>query len=357
MLRGSSRPARAPHDRNGVSGTRLDLVPMESRTTRRPTRSQGRQRRSHSLSIVGSFALQTAPLDTLIVGGGPAGLTAAIYLARFRRSFLLIDAGEQRASLIPISHNHSGFPDGISGPQLLRRMASQASSYGAKLLSGTVEAIRRDDAGFAADVAGRTIRARTVLLATGVVDEEPDLPNVTQAVKRGLIRHCPICDGFEVIGKRVGVIGYGAKGAREALFIRTYTDDLTLLTFGRPLDPASPESKRLQRAGITVLDSPVDDVLVEGNKIKTITLAGRAHRFDTLYSVLGSIPRSSLGRELGADVSEQGCLKVNSRQETSVPGLFAAGDVVDSLDQISVAMGQAAIASTAIHNLLREAEW
>lgn len=206
-------------------------------------------------------------------------------------------------------------------------------------------------------MSGTLIRAKTVLLATGVVDEEPDLPNVPQAVKRGLIRHCPICDGFEVIGKRVGVIGYGAKGAREALFIRTYTDNLTLMTFGRPVDSTSPEWNRLRRAGVAVLHAPVDDVLVEGDMIKTITVAGCAHRFDTLYSVLGSVPRSSLGRYLGAAVSKQGCLKVNSRQETSVPGLFAAGDVVDSLDQISVAMGQAAVASTAIHNLLREAEW
>lgn len=215
----------------------------------------------------------------------------------------------------------------------------------------------RDDRGFVAQVMGATIRAKTVLLATGVVDEEPDLPNIKQAVKRGLIRHCPICDGFEVIGKSVGVIGYGTKGALEALFIRNYTEDLTLLTFGRPLDNASPEWGRLQRAGITVLNSPVDDVLVEGNIIKTITMAGRAHKFDSLYSVLGSVPRSSLGGDLGAKLSDLGCLKVDAQQETTVPRLFAAGDVADSLDQISVAMGHAAVAATAIHNLLRDEEW
>lgn len=295
-------------------------------------------------------------LDALVIGGGPAGLTAAIYLARFRRSFMLVDAGEQRASLIPISHNHSGFPDGVSGPELLGRMRAQASKFGAELVAGEVKSLTRDSEGFVAELSGRPIRAKTVLLATGVVDEEPDLPNIKQAVRRGLVRHCPICDGFEVIGKRVGVIGFGAKGTREALFIRTFTDDLTLLTFGRPLDTASPEWERLQRAAITVLNSPVDDVLVEGNSIKTITMAGRAFSFDTLYSVLGSVPRSSLGRDLGAELSEQGCFKVNARQETTVPGLFAAGDVADSLDQISVAMGHAAVAATAIHNQLREAE-
>lgn len=301
--------------------------------------------------------MKTDVLDALVVGGGPAGLTAAIYLARFRRSFELIDAGEQRASLIPVSHNHSGFPDGVSGPELLHRMRAQAVKYGATLIAGDVKALKRDGDGFIAEVEGRTIRSKTVLLATGVIDVEPELPNVRQAVKRGLIRHCPICDGFDVIGQRVGVIGYGAKGAREALFIRTYTDNLTLMTFGRPLDRSSSEWSRLQRAGITVLDSAVDDVLVEGDIIKTITVAGCAYQFDTLYSVLGSVPRAALGRQLGAELSEEGCLKVNSRQETSVPGLFAAGDIVHSLDQISVAMGHAALAATSIHNLLREAEW
>lgn len=295
-------------------------------------------------------------LDALVVGGGPAGLTAAIYLARFRRSFLLVDAGEQRASLIRVSHNHSGFPDGVSGPELLRRMRDQATKYGATLLAGEIETLTRSDDGFVAQLHGKTIRAKTVLLATGVVDKEPDLPNVSQAVKRGLIRHCPICDGFDVIGQRVGVIGYGKRGAREALFIRTYTKDLTLMTFGQPLNRSSVEWSKLYQAGITVLDAPVEAVAIEGDKIKTITVAGRSYAFDTLYSVLGSEPRSALGRQLGAEVSEEGCFTVNLHQETSVPGLFAAGDVVHSLDQISVAMGHAATAATAIHNHCRAME-
>lgn len=296
-------------------------------------------------------------LDALIIGGGPAGLTAAIYLARFRRSFLLADAGEPRASLIPMSHNLAGFPDGVRGPELLDKMRAQAMKFGARLIKGEVQSLKRDGECFVAEIAGTTMRSKTVLLATGVVDEEPDLPNIRQAVRRGLIRHCPICDGFEIIGHRVGVIGYGARGAREALFVRTYADDLTLLTIGRPLERSSPEWSKLQRAGVTVLESPVEDVLVEGESIKAITIAGRAYRFDTLYSVLGSQPRSSLGRALGAELSDEGCFTVDASQETTARNLFAAGDVVHSLDQISVAMGEAAIAATAIHNRLRETEW
>src|ERR1700730_4951062 len=120
-------------------------------------------------------------LDCVVVGGGPAGLTAAIYLARFRLRFVVIDAGDSRAALIPKSHNHAGFPDGIAGPELLARMASQAKKYGAAIEQGTVTAIAREGDAFAAAVDGETLRARTVIFAAGVVDIEPALPNLERA--------------------------------------------------------------------------------------------------------------------------------------------------------------------------------
>ena len=145
------------------------------------------------------------PLDCLVVGGGPAGLSAAIYLARFRRRFRVIDGGLSRAATIPLSHNHPGFPDGIGGPALLARMRRQAEVYGARIDSGLVEGLerRRGDDTFVAAVGndGEVVRARTVLLATGVMDIEPDLPDVLGAVRRGLVRHCPICDAYEVIDR------------------------------------------------------------------------------------------------------------------------------------------------------------
>lgn len=295
-------------------------------------------------------------VDCLVIGGGPAGLTAAIYLARFRRRFLVIDSGASRASLIPKSHNHAGFPDGISGPDLLGRMAAQAQKYGALIENGTVAKLVRQDGSFYASVDNRVIRARTVLLATGVVDKPPELPEVRQAVERGLIRYCGICDAYEVIDRKVAVIGHGRSGLGEALFLRNYTVDITLLTLGQALELEPDEWRQVEKAGIRVIEEPVT-IVVESNQVRALVgREGQEYAFDALYSALGSEARSHLACRLGASTDERGCVLVDAHQQgTSVDGLFAAGDVVHGLDQISIAMGHAALATTAIHNRLRGA--
>lgn len=294
------------------------------------------------------------PLDCLVIGAGPAGLSAAIYLARFRRRFRVVDGGASRAALIPVSHNHPGFPDGVAGTELLARMRRQAERYGAEIVAGTVDALDRDEDGtFIAAVGDGALRARTVLLATGVVDIEPALPDVVGAVRRGLIRHCPICDAFEITDQKVGVIGHGTSALGEALFLRTYTADLTLLTLGERMTLAPDEARMVAEARIRIVEDPVSRVILEGDAIAALEVGGAEHRFDTLYSALGCHVRSQLARDLGAAHNELGALAVDDHQRTSVPGLYAAGDVVSALNQIGVAMGQAAIAATAVHNDLR----
>ncbi len=294
-------------------------------------------------------------LDSLIIGGGPAGLTAAIYLARFRRRFQLIDQGASRAAWIPVSHNHAGFPEGIHGTTLLERMAAQARRYDAPIQQGAVSKIAQNgDGAFDVMVDDRTLTAKTILLATGVVDIEPALPDVPAAVARGLVRYCPVCDGYEVIGHKVGVIGYGSSGLKEAIFLRTYTDDITLLSFGEALNLTDAEMRRAGEAGIALVDAPVMSLEMEADRIRSITMQnGETHRFETIYSALGTKPRSELAGFVGVDVTNEGCIIATAHQQTSVKGLFAAGDIVRGLSQISVAMGEAAIAATAMHNLLR----
>lgn len=300
-------------------------------------------------------------LDCLVIGGGPAGLTAAIYLARFRRHFLVADAGASRAAWIPVSHNHPGFPDGINGNELLGRMRRQAARYGAVIEPATVTRLDRRDApdgGFVAELedrggARREVRAATVLLATGFMDAEPELPDLYHAVQRGLIRHCPICDGYEASGQAVGVIGFGKGALGEALYMLTWTRDVTLLTLGQPMGLTEEDRGRLTENGIRIIEEPVAKMLTEGDRIAALCLAGGGqHRFDTLYSALGGTVRSDLALRLGARHDECGALIVDDHQRCSVDGLYAAGDVVSSLNQISVAMGQAAIAATDIHNRL-----
>jgi thioredoxin reductase (NADPH) len=295
-------------------------------------------------------------MDCLIIGGGPAGLTAAIYLARFRRRFLLVDGAASRASWIPVSHNHPGFPDGIVGTELLARMRRQAQRYGAELLLGQVEQLERcSDGGFRARMTdGACHEARQVLLATGSDDVPPplDLGHLDEAVARGLLRYCPICDAFEVIGRRIALAGTSRCRLREALLLRSYTADLTVLTLQHAWDLHDDERRALEEAGIRVVEAPATDLAIAEDGMDVRTEDGASHRFDALYVALGLRARSGLATELGAAHDADGALEVDRHQQTSVSGLYAAGDVVRGLAQISVASGHAAVAATAIHNAL-----
>lgn len=291
-------------------------------------------------------------LDCLVVGGGPGGLTAAIYLARFLRDFLVVDAGASRAAWIPISHNHAGFPEGIPGPELLDRMRQQAEFYGARIVTGEVTDLARDQEDcFTASIDGCTVRARRVLLATGAVDKEPELPGIDDAIRQGLVRHCPICDAYEVMDQKVAILGYGRCSVKEVMLLREYTSDLTLLTLGRAPQLPDGEREQLEQGGVKVIDAPVEALEVEGGRITSWQFGvDEPRRFDTVYTALGLSGRSQLAVQLGADHDRDGMLLVDGHQRTSVPGLWAVGDVVQGLGQIAVAMGQAAVAATDIHN-------
>src|SRR3954471_20209361 len=169
--------------------------------------------------------------DCLVIGGGPAGLTAAIYLARFHLSLKLVDAGRSRASLIPCTRNHAGYPDGISGEELIGLMKEQAQKYGASIVPGRVTRLDRIDGGFRAEWGEGSVMARTVLLATGVTNRRPPMDEDLHdaALAKGLIRYCPVCDGYEVTDKKVGVIGSGGRGVAEAVFLRGFSEDVTLI--------------------------------------------------------------------------------------------------------------------------------
>lgn len=227
-------------------------------------------------------------LDCVIIGGGPAGLTAALYLARFGRRFLVVDAGNSRASWIPTSHNVPVFADGISGREILARQREHLARYGAQVTRGTVTALRKGEGGFAArfaDGAGylREVWASRVLLATGADDVEPDLPDLPGAVRHGLVRYCPICDGYEARGKSIAVVGYGDRGLGEAVFVvRTYSNDVTLLTLGRGMDLDAGQRERVGEHGIKVIHEPVTEIAIEGGRITLLrTAEGEEHRFES----------------------------------------------------------------------------
>lgn len=295
------------------------------------------------------------PLDCLIVGGGPAGLTAAIYLARFLLRVRVIDSGESRAGLIPMTHNHAGFPGGIRGTELLDRMRRQAADYGAPLTRGNVEAITRDGDLFVARTSGETIAARAVLLATGVVNRRPRISEEDhrEALERGLIRYCPICDGYEVKDRDVGVIGTADHGMKEAIFLRGYTGSVTLIAPDSVHHLDEAQRARLADLGIRTVDGPCDRLRLDGDRILVPTPEGD-QAFESVYPALGSDIRSGLALGLGAEGNDEGCLVIDAHQRTTIEGLYAAGDVVVGLDQISHAMGAAGVAAVAIRNDLAE---
>lgn len=293
-------------------------------------------------------------LDAIVIGAGPAGLTAAIYLGRFRRNFMVFDVGDSRASWIPTSHNHPGFPDGVGGLELLARMKAQAERYGCAVRKAAVEDIFSDNDGFRVLAGGETLVARTILLATGVADNEPPLPGVQAAIRNGLVRICPICDGYEAIDQKLAVIGASDLGAREALFLKTYSDQITLIHGGEAAALSAANRRALAEAGIDVIETAIQRVVLDNERIGALCLGpGEPRHFDLIYSALGVEPRVDLAVRLDARFDDGSRLYVDDHQQTSVPGLYAAGDLVRGLNQISTAQGEAAIAATAIHNQLR----
>ena len=293
-----------------------------------------------------------APHDCLIIGGGPAGLTAAIYLTRFHLDIQVVDAGDSRASWIPCSHNHAGYPDGINGKELLRLMREQAQKYGAKIETARVHRLDKDEDGlFTAEWGAGPKRARSVLLATGLTNRRPpmDVDLHDEAMGRGLIRYCPICDGYEVTDKKVGVIGSGKGGVGEAIFLRSYTADVTLIAPDAALELSDEEREKLEAAGVKTVDGPAQAVGMAGDCITVETAEGLL-TFDSVYPALGSDTHTQLGEMVGAELAEDGCFLCDEKMRTTVEGLYAAGDVVHGLDQISHAMGEGGQAATTIRN-------
>ena len=293
--------------------------------------------------------------DCLVIGGGAAGLTAAVYLGRYRRRALLLDAGGSRLQKIPRTRNVPGFPDGIEGPELLARMREHARLYGVPTEAVRVERLRSlPGGGFRAEAGNRGWEARFVILATGARDVEPAIEGIPAALKAGQVRYCPVCDGYETQGQRVAVLGRAGHGLRESLFVSGFGNQVTWLAMESQEEVGPAALAQLRAAGIRIAESQPDRILcgVDGVGVRVELQNGQALDFDTLYSALGLVHACELATALGAQARPDGQLEVDGHQQTSVDGLYVAGDVAVDLNQIAVAAGHAAIAATAIHNRL-----
>ncbi len=290
-----------------------------------------------------------------MIGGGAAGLTAAVYLGRYRRRALVLDAGASRLRLIPRTRNVPGFPDGIEGPELLRRMQEHVRRYGIATQRTEVRRLERlADGSFRASADDGQWRARFVLLATGASDVKPEIEGIDAATKAGQVRYCPVCDGYETQGQRVAVLGRAGHGLRESLFISGFGNEVTWLAMATQQDVDAGELARLRAAGVRIAESPPHRIEcgVDGVGVRVELQNGQVLAFDTLYPALGLHHACELATALGARAQANGQLEVDAHQQTTVDGLYVAGDVAVDLNQIAVAAGHAAIAATAIHNRL-----
>lgn len=289
-------------------------------------------------------------IDCLIIGAGPAGISAALYLSRFRRSLRIVEHEESRALLIPKSHNYPAFVDGISGQSLLKRLKKQLNSYDISLERKKIVEIHKINNYF---LSNQEIKSKTVILATGVKDVEPELPGLQEAIKSGLVRHCPVCDAYEVIDKKIGIIGNSPSILKEALFLKRYSCDVTLITESK-IQFSSLDLKKIKESNLKMIELPILKIKKkERHNLSFCFEKLGSVNFDTIYSALGCSKNNELSLQLGANHSK-GELIVDCFQQTSVAGLYAAGDIVSGLNQICVAQAQGAIAASAINSLLNQ---
>lgn len=229
-------------------------------------------------------------------------------------------------------------------------MRLQATRFGSRILEGRVQAIDQHSAGFTALGQDFAFSARSVLIATGVTNRRPPIDEAlhAEALRLGRLRYCPVCDGYEITDQNVAVIGSDARAASECEFLRSFTDRVSLVV-DRGDRLTETTAKRLADFGVRVIDGPAQRFRLDADGLSFSTPAGRLS-FEAVYPALGSVVHSDLAISLGAAATEDGCIKVDGHQRTNVVGLYAAGDVVSGLDQISHAMGEAGVATTTIRN-------
>ena len=258
---------------------------------------------------------------------------------------MLFDAGESRASLIPESH--IGFPGGISGPALLGALRKQTATYGVRQISARVTELKRERVGFAATFSEQEIKGAVYPARNR---HRRRKPRPARSRQRG-------CQGFDTLLsclRRIRIVlGHGDDASGKAKFLRTYSSDVTLLSLDDRGSRDTETVRSLREAGIKVA-GPVGAIEYSGDGMRAVLRRGQTLSFDVVYPALGCGVRSELATSLGAKTNNVGCLEVDSHQRTTVPGIYAAGDVVSDLHQIAVASGHAAIAATHIHKSLPE---
>ncbi len=266
--------------------------------------------------------------DVIVIGGGPAGLAAAFWLARYRLRVCLFDAENPRNEPTWAVHGYLGLDD--IPPMELRRLGrEQATRAGAEYEQATVETVEGESEAFRLRLTdGRTFHSRRLLFATGLRDIIPEIPGLERFYGSS-IWHCPDCDGPSAEGLRVGVIGWGTQIAAFCMQMLTWTERLVILTHGHPPELREKAREALERFAIPIRTEVITRLEGTDDQVeRAVFVDGRTEDFDAMFFHIASGPGSSLPAELGCEANEEGILKVDENFETTVPGVYAAGDIV-----------------------------
>ncbi|MFI0422753.1 NAD(P)/FAD-dependent oxidoreductase [Spongiactinospora sp. 9N601] len=282
--------------------------------------------------------------DVVVVGAGAAGLNAALLLGRARRDVAVIDAGEPRNA--PAAHMH-GFlsRDGTPPAALLEAGRAEVARYGVRLLRGRVEEI---EPGFSVRLAGGPVLgARRILVATGLRDELPGIPGVRERWGKDVL-HCPYCHGHEVAGRPLAVLGTHPGAVHQALLLRQWSEDVVFLK--HTLDLAAEDRERLEAFGLRVVEGEIDHLVVEGDRLRGVELAGgRVLPRAAVFLFPRMVPHDGLLNGLGCAKDDNGWIATDRTGRTGVPGVWAAGNVIDPRAQVITAAGMGATAASALN--------
>lgn len=292
--------------------------------------------------------------DVIIVGGGIAGLSAAIYLGRALRKTLIIDAGRSLARWEPEVHNYLGFPEGIGGPDLLRKGQEQAKQFHAASVEDEIEKAARDESGFWLLGKKGEYRCHRLLLATGLYHLPPELPRVNDCLGHSMF-FCKDCDGWRVRGKRIAIVGNNNEAVEYALGMLFYSPCVVVATNGKIPKWDEQHAKWLEEYEISYFTGKIHDVCGEDSQISELHFeSGQAVKVDALFTTRGDVFHNDLAKDLGAALDEEGQIIVNSCMKTNVQGLYASGCITPANCQMIVAAGQGASAAQAINRDLFE---
>lgn len=292
--------------------------------------------------------------EVIIVGGGLAGLSAAIYLGRARRDTLVIDAGKSMARWEPQVQNYLGFPDGIAGTELVARGHEQARAYGVEFAHDEIKEAQRERDAFILRSDRNTYRCRRLLLATGIYHLPPEINGVEECLGHSMF-FCKDCDGYRVQDKTVVIYGWRNETVEYALAMLAYTPIVAVITDGREPRWGREHARWLKEYEVPVFTASILRAHHDGCHIRCLELStGEEVEVDALFTTRGDVCYNQLARQLGADVDDDGQICVNAEMATSVIGLYAAGCVIPANCQMIIAAGDGARAAQAINRNLFE---